>query len=68
MDENSIDNRIPEGWHIVYSPKPIPIKSFDWDFWHDNYDGADEGNGLCGCAESVDDAIKQINEIIADAY
>ena len=59
---------IPEGWHMVYNPKPIPIKRFDWEFWNDDYDGADGGNGLCGCAESVEDAIKQINEIIADAY
>ena len=53
------------GWHIRYNPKPIPSKKFDYDFWHDEYDYADDtgGNGLAGNAESVDDAINQINDI-----
>lgn len=54
---------VADGWHIVYSPKPIPDRRHDYDFWHDNYDGADGGNGLCGTASSVGDAIEQIKEI-----
>lgn len=48
------------GWHIERGPKPIPTRSFDFDFWHDDHDG---DNGLCGNAKSVDDAIQQIREI-----
>lgn len=48
------------GWHISYNPKPIPDKSHDYDFHHDDYDGE---NGLCGTAKDIEDAVKQINEI-----
>lgn len=56
---------IPKGWHIKYDPKPIPSRKFDFDFWHDDYDFCSEsgGNGLCGHAESIDDARMQIQEI-----
>lgn len=47
------------GWHIEYNPKPIPCRDFDWDFWHDDYDGT---NGLCGTAESEAEARQQIEE------
>lgn len=52
-----------EGWHVAYNPKPIPDRSHDYDFWHDDHDGE---NGLCGTASSLDDAIDQIKEIIAE--
>lgn len=54
---------IPKGWHIERNLKPIPTQSHDYDFWHDDYDGADGGNGLCGTAASIEDAIRQIEEI-----
>lgn len=54
---------IPDGWSIEYNPKPIPDRRFDYDFWHEDYDGADGGNGLCGCAKNKGDAIDQILEI-----
>ena len=60
---------IPEilgDWTISYNPPPIPIRCHDYQFVHDNYDGADGGNGLCGTAPSVIDAIDQIREIEAD--
>lgn len=47
----------------LYAPKPIPDRRHDYDFWHDNYDGADGGNGLCGTASSIEDAMRQIREI-----
>lgn len=53
-------DKLPEGWNISYNPKPIPNRSFDYDFYHDDYDGE---NGLCGNAASVEDAIEQIKEI-----
>lgn len=52
-----------KGWHIQRNKKPIPNRNHDWDFWHDDYDGADGGNGLAGTASSYDDAVSQIIEI-----
>ena len=51
------------GWHIEKNMKPIPDRRHDYDFWHDDYDGADDGNGLCGTAGSIVDAMEQIAEI-----
>ena len=52
------------GWSITYNPKPIPDRRYDYDFVHEDYDGP--GNGLCGTAASVIDAIEQIAEIEED--
>lgn len=52
---------IPTGWNISHNPKPIPDRRFDYDFWHDNYDG--DANSLAGTAASYADAIAQIKEI-----
>lgn len=53
------------GWHIEYAPKPIPMRDCDYDFWHDEYDYADDTGSiwLAGTAESFEDAINQIIEI-----
>ena len=51
------------GWHIRYNPKPMPDRRYDYDYWHDDYDGVIDGNGLCGVAESVQAAIDEIGEI-----
>lgn len=51
------------GWHIEKNMKPIPDRRHDYDFWHDDYDGCDGGNGLAGTASSVEDAERQIEEI-----
>lgn len=53
-------------WHIEYAPPPIPTHQFDYSFWHDDFDG--DGDGRCGHAESVIDAMTQINEIEADGF
>ena len=58
---NSIE--VPKGWNVVYEVKPIPIRTMDYDFWHDDHDGSDGGDGLAGTASSVTDAIEQIKEI-----
>lgn len=51
-------------WHIQYSPKPIPTDKFDWDFWHDDYDGApDAKDHRCGSAPSLFEAMEAIREI-----
>ena len=54
---------IPEGWNVVRDVKPIPIRTIDYNFWHDDHDGSDGGDGLAGWACSVKDAIRQIKEI-----
>lgn len=54
-----------EEWTITYNPKPIGIRSFDYDFVHDDYDycTVEGDNGLCGSGSSVVDCLKQIKEI-----
>jgi hypothetical protein len=56
---------IPKGWKIQLSRKPVPSKKFDYDYWHEDYDGSDGGNGLYGQAPSIKDAINQINEVVS---
>ena len=52
---------IPKGWHIEYSPKPIPPScGVDFDFWHDDNDIE---NNLSGTGSSIEDCLNQINEI-----
>ena len=51
--------KLPKGWHIEYNPKPIPDRSHDYDFWHDD---VDDGNGLCGTARSIANARRKIEE------
>ena len=48
------------GWHVEYRPTPIPIRAFDWHFWHDD---CDDENGLSGFASSEADAEEQISVI-----
>lgn len=60
------------GYHVSYDPKPIPDRRFDWDFWHEDFDGGlDEPGGTCtdhrhGNAESADAAREKIDEIISE--
>lgn len=51
------------GWTVTRNPKPIPVRSLDWDFVHENYDGPECESILCGNASSFEDAIEQIIEI-----
>lgn len=57
------NEQLPTGWHISHNPKPIPIRTHDYDFWNDN---VDIGNGLSGTASSYRDAVAQIKEIDYD--
>lgn len=44
-------------WTISYNPKPIPAScGVDWDYVHDNYDGAPDANDdrHGNCASAVD--------------
>lgn len=39
-------------WRIYFDPPPIPTRSCDWHFFHEDFDGADDANdSRCGsCA------------------
>ena len=51
-------------YQIRYSPKPIPSRSHDYDFEHDDYDGApDSGDNRCGTAANLDEGKEAIEEI-----
>lgn len=41
------------GYHIYYDPPPIPIRTMDWHYYHNDFDGAeDSGDNRCGSAAS----------------
>ena len=61
------DQRIPSGWTVRYSPKAIPSRRFNYDFWHDDYNGVDDENHPAGTAASLDDAIRLIKYIEAES-
>jgi hypothetical protein len=50
-------------WRISYQPKPIPTTACDYDWWHDDFDGApDAGDNRCGTAGSMEACIVEIHE------
>lgn len=60
-------------WRITYDPPPIPIRTMDWEFSHDDFDASWEGeedgyvsNGLGGRGSSVEDCKAQIADIEED--
>lgn len=55
------------GYTIEYDPPPIGIRSCDWQFSADGYDGAPDSNDIrCGTASSEQDAKNKIDEIIEE--
>lgn len=54
-------------WHITHSVKPIPWRCFDYEFYHDGFDGApDSGDTRCGSGMSVQDCLNQIDQIVQE--
>lgn len=57
------------GYHIYYDPPPIPVRTCDWHFVHDDYDGApndyDEGpaDHRCGSAASEQACREEIDAL-----
>ena len=50
------------GFHITYDPPPIPLRNSDWQYWHDDYDGADDANDdRHGSAKSLNDCRDEID-------
>lgn len=56
------------GYWIAFNPKPVPASlGVDWDWWHDDYDGAPDSNDdRCGCAASLEDAKAAIDDQISE--
>lgn len=51
-------------WTITYDPKPIPTRKFDYNFRHDDYDGApDSFDNRAGTAASIEEAKQEIDLI-----
>jgi len=51
-------------WHIWFDPPPIPIRSMDWHFMHDDFDGADDSmDNRCGHAPTAEACRAAIDEI-----
>ena len=48
-------------WTITYNPKPILLRTNDYDVVHNDYDGPEDDR--CFTAASIDDAISTIDEI-----
>ncbi|MNS40589.1 hypothetical protein D3C72_729110 [compost metagenome] len=56
-----------KGFKIYYDPKPIPTNKLDWNWVHDDFDGAPDSNDRrCGSAESIDACIVEIDDLIED--
>lgn len=55
------------GWVIYFDPPPIPIRTLDWTYSHDSFDGAPDANdNRYGYAPSLEQAKRDIDEIEED--
>ncbi len=55
------------GYKITHSLKPIPTSAFDFNFAHEDYDGAPDSHDVrSGNAGSIVEAKELIDEIIED--
>jgi hypothetical protein len=51
-------------WDIYYDAKPIPTTACDWNFVHEDYDGAPDANdNRCGTGKDVADCLNQIRDM-----
>ena len=74
VDRRSHKQNPPPGWisyrdwWVAYDPPPIPVRTMDWTFWHDDFDGApDSCDSRCGHAASLEAAKAEIDDWEADA-
>jgi hypothetical protein len=51
-------------WEITYSPKPIPVRVYDYDAVHKDYDGPEDDR--CFAGESVQALKDEIDEMEAE--
>lgn len=56
-------NWIYRNFHIVFVYPPIPIRTMDYGYYHDDYDGTEDANdNRFGHGASIADCVKQIDE------
>jgi hypothetical protein len=53
-----------KNWEITYNPKPIPVRVYDYDAVHKDYDGPEDNRCITG--DSVDALIDRIDEMEAE--
>ena len=65
MSAERLSHYVRGKWFIEYNPKPIGSRLHDWDFWHEDHDGAPDSNceHLCGTAKSIEAAEVRIEEL-----
>lgn len=52
------------GYLIEYNPPPIGTRAHDWAFTAEGFDGApDSGDNRCGTGPTVEDCLRQIDEL-----
>lgn len=50
-------------WQYMYDPPPIPDRRHDWQAWHKDYDGPEDGRCLTAATElDIIQAIKEYEE------
>lgn len=55
-------------WRIYFDPPPIPTRNCDWQFYHEDFDGApDSGDRRCGSASSFAAALNECDEMEDEA-
>jgi hypothetical protein len=56
-------------WHIEYDPPPIPTRQFDWHYWHDDYDGAEDAcDNRHGSVASLEIAMQEIDDYEGEEF
>lgn len=59
-NDNVISHQTPDGdWFILYDPPLIPVRQYDYVYWHSDYDGLEDDR--CGHASSVEEAKRDID-------
>lgn len=51
-----------KGFYIVYEPKPIPDRRYDYDWTHEDYNGP--GDNRAGTAASVSVCMAEIDMLL----
>ena len=49
---------------VVCDPPPIPDRSMDFQWTHEDYDGVEDGNGWCGAASNHINALIEAFEVV----
>ncbi|MCW2763368.1 MAG: hypothetical protein JWR85_3569 [Marmoricola sp.] len=54
-------------WRIYFDPPPIPVRNCDWQYHHDDFDGAEDSNdNRAGSCASFADALNECDAVEDD--